>query len=329
MNEIECPGLPADWLNSWLASIGLLTLEPRLRLSWTSDANPIAVLSTGDGAADPLSLAAAAWPQRERLNAMPIAGYVEGQPDMPRQVHLEVFQRRAELARRHSDSWTLSSTVTDLCVDTGSNTTVRHAPLDPKGPGTVKWLHHRLLKSYSNIDTPLEAVVATLEGRGRRVADNGLGFDASRISGLADAAGKVVDPVIEVLAFFGLRILPMRGKGVEIGKAGSKDRFAARQRCWSLDTSQPSKRILTMKWPAWEQPLDSSGVDALLDQWSRLNERQSHGRPRTRRPHIPRKKLALLGIHAAWQTRRYMSRGSGDTTVGFTSKRINLNAGRR
>ena len=321
MDGIECPGLPADWLNSWLASIGLLVLEPRLRLSWTADASPVAVLTT-DSEADPLRLAADAWPDFERLKAMPIAEHVEGLPDMHRTVPLDVFRERAELARRHADSWTLSSTLTDLCVDVGSDRTVRHAPLDPKGPGTIKWLHHRLIKTHSAVKDPSEAVIATLQGHGGRVVDNGLGFDASRIGGLADASTKLVDPVVEVLAFFGLRMLPMRGGGIEVGRTGTRSRFAARQRCWRLDTDQPS-RVQHMTWPAWRQPLDSPGVDALLDLWSDLIEPASHGR------RLSRPRLERLGIHAAWRTRPYQPRGSGDTTVGFVSARMELDARQR
>ena len=222
MNQVECPGLPADWLNAWLAAIGLLVLEPRLRLSWTREASPNAMLTADNGAEDPLVLAASAWPSPERLQAMPIAQHREGLLDMRRTVPLEVFQQRADLARSHPDSWTLSSTVTDLCVDVAAESTVRHAPLDPKGPGTIKWLHHRLLKSHSRVEQPEEAVIATLKGYGKRVVDNGLGFDSSRITALADGANKVIDPVVEVLAFFGLRILPMRGAGVEVGKSGTR-----------------------------------------------------------------------------------------------------------
>ena len=320
MNEIECPGLPADWLNSWLASIGLLVLEPRLRLRWTPDANPIAVLGA-DGETNPLSLAAHSWPPVKRLAAMPIAEHLEGLPDMQRQVPLEVFRRRAEFARDKPDSWTLSSTVTDLCVDVAAARTVRHAPLDPKGPGTIKWLHHRLMKSYAAVEDPSDAVAATLEGRGRRVVNNGLGFDASRIAGLADSTDKLVDPVIEVLAFFGLRILPMRGDGIEIGKSGARKRFATRQRCWHLDTAQTSW-VPHMKWPAWRQSLDYPGVDSLLDLWSRLMEHSTHGR------RVARPELSRLGIQAAWQTRSYQQRGTGDTTVGFASARVDLDARR-
>ena len=320
MNDIECPGLPADWLNSWLASIGLLVLEPRLRLSWTQDANPIAVLSTGDGS-DPLAAAARAWPQHDRLSSMPISQHIEGLPEMRRTVPLQVFVRRAEFARSHVDGWTLSSTVTDLCVDVAGEHTVRHAPLDPKGPGTIKWLHHRLLKSHSAVENPRTEIVASLSGYGKRVVDNGLGFDASRIAGLADSADRLVDPVIEVLAFFALRLMPMRGEGLEVGQSGPRHRLAARQRCWSLDGGQ--SRAQHMTWPAWTQPLDSAGVDALLDLWSGLHERRSHGY-RTYRAELSR-----LGIHAAWETRAYQRRGSADTTVGFASTRVELDAIRR
>ena len=321
MSLIECPGLPADWLNSWLASIGLLVLEPRLRLSWTLEPNPVATLAA-EGTAEPLALAAQAWPQVERLSSMPIAEYIQGQPEMRRRVPLEVFSRRAEYARSHVDSWTLSSTVTDLCVDVAADQTVRHAPLDPKGPGTIKWLHHRLMKSHSAVENPLEAVTATLKGHGKRIVDNGLGFDASRIAGLADSSIKLVDPVIEVLAFFGLRLLPMRGEGLDIGKSGTRHRFAARQRCWSLDRGL-SSRAQHMTWLAWSPPLDLAGIDALLDVWSSLLERKARGQ----RP--AQAELSRLGIHAAWETRSYQQRATADTTVGFMSARVELDARRR
>ena len=323
MASVECPGLPASWLNAWLAAIGLLVLEPRLRLSWTSDPSPIAVLST-DGAADPIACTVGAWPGIDRLYAMPIAEHVEGLAEMQRTVPVEVFCERAGIARGHVDSWTLSSTVTDLCVDasTDAKRTVRHARLDPKGPGTIKWLHHRLIRSYSMVDDSSEQVVSTLQGHGRRVRANGLGFDATRISALADSGHPMVDPVIEVLAFFGLQLLPMRGAGIEVGRSGTRSRFAARQRCWSLDRSR-TPPVQHMTWPAWEQDLDRSGVDALLDLWSDLNERLAGvGR-------VSRAERSRLGIHAAWRSVPYTGRGSGDRTVGFASARLELDARRR
>ena len=322
MGSVECPGLPASWLNAWLAAVGLLALEPRLRLGWTPDLEPVAVLSAVDGVS-PLELAVNAWPSSERLQAMPIAEHVEGAEVMQRAVPVTIFQQRAKLARRHVDSWTLSSTLTDLCVDitTSLDKTVRHARLDPKGPGTIKWLHHRLLRSHSMVDEPSERIAATLRGHGKRVKANGLGFDATRISALADSSDPMVDPVIEVLAFFGMRLLPMRGEGIEVGTSGTRDRFAARQRSWSLDRAR-SPVGQHMTWPAWQQPLDLSGADALLDLWTDLIERG------TRRKRVGRTEHSRLGLLAAWRTVPYKERGRSDNTVGFASARLELGAER-
>ena len=315
MNEIECPGLPADWLNAWLAAIGLLVLEPRLRLRWTQGASPVAVLSTHDGS-DPLTAAVQAWPPIERLRTVPIARRLDGLREMKRAVPLSVFLERAECARSHIDSWTISSSITDLFVDI-SEGTVSHADLDAPAPrGTT--LHDRLMKCFDGVPSPSDTIPATLHGNGRRVQANGLGFDASRISALADSSEKIVDPVVEVLAFFGLRALPMRGKGIEVGKSGTRDRLAARQRCWHLDTTK-EPRDRHMSWPAWRQSLDYPGVDALLDQWSRLVEQS------IREERVFRAELSRLGIHAAWQTRRYIKRDN-ERTAGFTSARMALDA---
>jgi len=323
MASVECPGLPASWLNAWLAAVGLIALEPRLRLSWTSEPEPIAVLSTEDGE-NPSELAVNAWPSLSRLDEMPIVESVSGLDAMQRSVSVKVFQQRAEFCRQqqHVDSWTLSSTVTDLCVDADTETkmTVRHARLDPKGPGTIKWLHHRLLKSHSLITNPSVQVSSTLRGHAKRVKGNGLGFDVTRISALADSTDPMVDPVIEVLAFFGLKLLPMRGEGIEVKKSGPRNRFAARQRGWNLEPAQAAQQ---MTWPAWEQPLDFSGVDALMDLWAEVIKQATH----TKR--TSRTKRSVIGIHAAWRSVPYEARGTSDTTVGFASARMELNAGRR
>ena len=317
MNEIECPGLPADWLNAWLAALGLLVLEPRLRLSWTSDASPIAVLAV-DGDTEPLAMAVNSWPQLERLTAMPIARRIEHIHDMQRNVPLDVFRERAEIARSHDDAWTLSSSITDLYVDP-SDGTARHSDLDPPAPrGTT--LHDRLIKCFREVRSPSQAIPASLRGYGTRVKANGLGFDASRIAGLADSSTKLVDPVIEVLAFFGLRILPMRGAGRAISGTGRQSASWARQRCWQLNSESPYE--MQMAWPTWTRPLDISGVDALLDIWAELVSRD-------RWTPAGLKALSRLTIYAAWHTRRYQRRGSNDVTRGFVSARMELDARRR
>ena len=307
MTSVKCSGLRAHWVNGWLAAAGATVLAEAMRLGWTDEPTPAAVLSCDDG--DPVERLVAAWPSREELEDLPVAETWRGHVGLKRQVPCAVFRERARLARSHQASWALSSTLTDLAVDPKTEN-VRHAPFDPSGPGTVKWLHHRLMKAHAHLDRPSEQVRASLRGMGMRVADNGLGFDLARVGSLADGAGKLTDPVVEVLAFFALALLPVRGAG----RAGLEP---AVQRGWvevprPSGTSQgPGGDRTTFVWPAWKQALDDSGIDALLDSWLSGHDRRDWkaGWP-------------LLGVHSAWRTHRYQNRGSNDPTRAFGSERL-------
>ena len=111
-----------------------------------------------------------------------------------------------------------------------------------------------------------------------------------------------VDPVIEVLAFFGLAIFPVRGLGTD--RNLHKMPFSsAVQRGWlRIPGSRRENRFM---WPAWSFPLDPVGIDALLDIWR------------------PEKRLwSPIGVHAAWQIVRFKPRATADTTRGFGSERL-------
>ncbi len=313
MAERECHGLTADWLNAWLAAVGATVLNDAIRLRWTTDTIPVAVLAV-DGDDDPVDALAGSWPDRERLGEMPIANEWSGLDRMGRKVSLDAFRGRARTARSHADAWTLSSTMTDLHVYESGE--VAHAPLDPPGPGTIKWLHHRLLKTFGYVDHPAEHIAATLEGRGRRVVDNGLGFDLTRVTAQADSSRKTVDPVVEVLAFFGLALLPVRGDGTDQRASGSRSRGSTRQRGWQ---TAPHR---CFEWPAWRQPLDLGAIDALLDLWARSRRRKRGDSTGQAQPAYDRKLWARLGVHAAWRTIGYESRSSSDPTVGYGSERL-------
>jgi hypothetical protein len=252
-----------------------------------------------DGDDDPVDTLISSWPDRDRINAMPIAHNWGELPAMSRKVPVQVFAARAEAVRSHPDSWTLSSTMTDLHVFESGE--VAHGPLDPPGPGTIKWLHHRLLKTYTYVESLAEQIPASLEGRGSRVIDNGLGFDLTRVTTQADSSRKAVDPVIEVLCFFGLAMLPVRGAGVDMSVRRRRSRDSVRQRGWQM---APHRHF---EWPAWEHAIDRMGIDALLDLW---------------RPHRARRSWGPLGVHAGWRTVSYESRSSSDPTVGYGSERL-------
>ena len=307
MREVTCPGLPANWVNGWLSAVGITVLDSRLRLHWSSDAIPVAVILAQD--ADPVDILVSAWPCSTVLADFPVAetwpskSTTEGER-LPRKVPVEALRARMRAARRHSYSWTLTSTLTDLCVD--DNGDAGHAPFDPAGTGPMGCLHRRLTNAHAHIDfdSCRDWIQSSLEGRGRRVAHNGLGFDQTRIGSQSDKQpgnrNKWTDPVIEVLAFFGLALLPVRGAGVDRRLSPSAE-LSVRQRGWQ----KPKKSGQCFFWPAWKQPLDRTGVDALLDAWN---------------PEKPRT-WDRYGIHAAWKSVQFMH-SDRDMTRAYGARRL-------
>ena len=297
-NEVICRGLPASWVNAWLAAIGATVLSPELRLRWTDDSTPRAALSANG--ADPGEVLAAAWPSRAALNELPLAEWWGESPPVSRKVPVDSFAARVRAARSHPFSWTLSSTMTDLHVD--ANGEVAHAPFDPAGPGTIKWLHHRLVKVHGTVRPSAERLLESLRGTAPRVKDNGLGFDLTRLASQADGTGKWVEPVVEVLAFFGLALLPFRGTGTDERLRG-KTRSSAIQRGWSRTGN--GRGELCFSWPAWRPSLDAAGIDAFLDIWTpdRVNWEN-------------------LGVHAGWRSVRYRPKATADPTRGFGAEQL-------
>lgn len=298
MAEMICQGLPASWLNAWLAAVGATVLDPRIKVRWTTERTPKAVLCTDT--IDPVEALAASWPDPGVLADMPIAERWNDTPPLPRKVPVDAFKARARATRGHRYSWTLSSTMTDLSVD--ENGEVAHAPFDPAGPGTIKWLHHRLLKVHRAVEPSVERLMDSFSGRAERVKDNGLGFDLTRMGSQSDVSDMTVDPVVEVLAFFGLALLPMRGIGTDLSTSRSA-RSSALQRGWVIPRSSREYRF---RWPAWNAPLDRAAIDALFDIWK------------------PDKKGAWsqIGVHAGWQSVQFKPRATADATRGFGAERL-------
>ena len=296
MTQVQCPGLPADWVNGWLAGIGATVLDPRIRLHWTYSGLPVAVLSAQG--VDPVECLIESWPDTVLLDDLPLAETWRETTSVRRKVPVEAFRERAQAARGHHHSWVLSSTMTDLCVD--KDGFVGHAPFDPAGPGTIKWLHHRLKKVYKHVDQPQHHIRDALSGMPELVEDNGLGFDQCRLGSLSDSTKPLVNPVVEVLAFFGLALLPARGAGDD-RRLNRSANTTARQRGW-----RTHDRRQVFPWPAWGQPLDRNGIDALLDTWEPA------------KPSV----CQMLGVHTAWCSIRYQSRGDSDSTRAFGSKQL-------
>ena len=167
---------------AWLAAVGATVLDARVRLQWTTDGVPLEVLSAAE--VDPVAALVESWPDAALLSGLPIARSWKGAGDIQRKVPVEAFVERARAARGHPYCWTLSSTMTDLCVDEHGE--VVHAPFDPAGPGTVKWLHHRLMKVHKHVEPAAGRIRDSLAGRAVRVKDNGLGSDQTRLGSQTD-----------------------------------------------------------------------------------------------------------------------------------------------
>lgn len=246
----EAPGLPADWLNGWLAAIGVTVLIPGARLRWTDDGVPSALFET-DEPDDLANKVADALPTPQTLARSVIARTLPGtQHDFSRNVTLAAFRERAVVERRVGGG-VLAASVSDLSADLKPEN-LDHGAFDPPAPrGETLWSRATACAQANAVTDITERVRDTFSGSGRREALNGLGFDARRFpAGMHAARDVYADPVVELLAFAALALFPIRGDGRRV-----------RQRLWT-DTST---RRGAFQWIAWRPALDRWGVDALLD----------------------------------------------------------------
>lgn len=296
MTSVTCPGWRASWVNAWLAAVGATVRDERIRVHWTTDTEPVAVLSSEK--VDPVAALIESWPDAKFLSQLPIAADWQGYGRLRQNPSVHEFQERVRAARGHQHSWTLSSTLTDLRVE---KKVVANAPFNP-GVQRGVVLYERLVKVHQMAVSPPQ-IHESIMGQLDRVDANGLGFDHTRIGSMGDRSSPRVDPIIEVLAFFGLALLPVRARDTRLG-------WLVRQRGWRspVGREQVGDRTRTrteFHWPAWSQPLDRDGIDALLDVWN-----------------PERKDMWLqVGVHSAWRTLQYRGDGN-DVTVGFGSERL-------
>jgi len=285
MVEEPAPGLCADWLNGWLAAVGVTVLLPDVLLSWSQEPVPCAAFRhAGDR---PLAeRIAETLPNEDALRRSVLA-------QLGRKVDLDSFHAAAEQSRARCDP-TAALSVSDL----GSGKRFKphdlpHGGFDPGAPqGTT--LATRVIKCRGLLgQNPVQRIGDTLEGAAVRENANGLGFDIRRISsGVQPGADKVVDPAIECLCFAALEIFPVRGNGHQV-----------LQRGWSKEAWRRGAFV----WPVWADPLDRWSIDALLDCFY-ADPRQC-GR-------------ASIGIHGVFADVPYRGTGSSDPTRGYGSERL-------
>ncbi len=292
--QYAAPGLPADWLNGWLAAIGITSILASTTLAWTNSATPTALFQTEKDQDLPTAIADA-LPQIEHLAIA--THHSDATRDMTRRVDLETYRERAAIVRANRDG-SLAASVSDLAPNDMADN-LPHGRFDPSAPrGTT--VYTRLAACYKEIDafTDLPAAIDdTLNGRGHRVQTNGLGFDYRRLATGINAKNEVyVDPVIEILAFNALSLFPTRGDGF------SK---TPQQRGW---ISEPGEKQLRFAWPAWQPALDTWAIDALLDLAHNNVDNQRRARQ--------------YGIVACYEAVPYQPKDRSDVTRAFGSRRL-------
>ncbi|HVX16867.1 MAG TPA: hypothetical protein VHA73_02455 [Acidimicrobiales bacterium] len=238
MAERICPGLPAEWLNGWLAALGATVAVPGMTLRWTDDAEPVAVLAL-DGDVDPAEALADAWPTPEWIEGLPIA-------NLTRQDGVEQWRSAARASRSGGDAWTVTSIGTDA-ADLEKLTPSR---LFVAAPGPGRFLCHRVELVAGKIEDAAREVDMTLRGVAPRRRSNGLGFDFRRVASSADEAEKCVTPCVEVLAFLGMWFYPVCGH----------ERL---RHPTAVTRANPSNGPFS--WIAWTAALDRDAIDAILD----------------------------------------------------------------
>lgn len=298
-HEVTCAGLPASWINAWLAAVGATVLDSRIRLHWSETVRPVAVFSAVN--INPIDALFESWPTKEFLDDLPIAKNWREDRPVGRKVSVEDFIQRTSIARGHPYSWTLSSTMTDLCVNKEGE--VEHAPFDPGVP-KGRSLHDRLLTLQTCFEISEKCIHESFMGIAQRVKINGLGFDGTRLGSSADKTEKYTDPIIEMLAFFGLKLFPVRGNGID-QRYDPSTHTGKRQRGWKASSRNP--KILRFHWPAWSQPLDINGIDALMDKWNPTSRRSTWEK---------------FGIHQGWKSVKFSPTSLADTTRAYGSERL-------
>jgi hypothetical protein len=313
MGEFHARGLPASWLNGWLAAVGAAVLVPDLRLAWTDDAVPLARFELDIGS-DVAEAIAEALPTLEDLQRLAIARHRPDAPELPRTATLNAFRSRAELVQSGvvvAGDRSLEMSVTDL-YDLRSEQ-VPHAPFDPPVPKGVT-LYERVVacrKAVEGLGHASEVVRASLLGRGRRVQNNGLGFDYRRSADSVHAdSERHSDPVVETLAFFGLHLFPLRGNG--------RTKQQPRQRGF---TDRASRRH-AFRWPCWDEPLDVWAIDALLDRFHALGKRRPDNESEIHWDRQAVATLRRLGVHGVYGSVYQQPRGQADSYRAFASERL-------
>ncbi len=307
MSERSARAWTDDWLNGWLAALGATVLVDDLCLQWSDDRRSHAAFSLGGD--QPIAEALAArFPSIDDLQHLAIANPGTAFPRNVDANHYQTAVKKVrDTARNMNYDFSLSSSVTDLVNDLEVEKArgMPHGRFDTPAPkGQTLW--DRLSASRKVLaSTPeqlSQQIAASMDGTAGRLKVNGLGFDVRRIeAGDPPNAGKYTDPVVEVLAFYGLSFFPVRGDGQR--KAATRGERATNR-----------ERVDAFSWASWRDPLDRWAIDALLGHlYAPQSTRHDNARRKTPR-------YESIGIRHVYDAVEFEPDGK-DVTAGHASQR--------
>jgi hypothetical protein len=292
MVEVRAPGLAGDWLNGWLAGLGVTVLVDGCRLRWSEDVVPVAVFQSSDGVdlADRIGVALGSEASFRDL------AISNTDKQFPHNVSLSEFRAAVDVARARAD-FSLAASVTDLVAD-AEETSLPHSRFDPSAPkGETLWGRLSRCRGLLGDAGAASSVRASFAGMAKRQVANGLGFDFRRITaGSQPGQDKYVDPAVECLAFFGLALLPVRGNGLTRRKNPGRS-TGGQTRGWRTNSSGHA----TFLWPTWTPALDRWAIDALLGMFFLGGS------------DVP-------GLGRVFEVVEYRRRGDMDPTTGYASR---------
>ncbi len=257
MPEEIARGLRADWINGWLAALGVTVLCPRVRLSWTDSPAPAArfIYDSAEGVAEQI---AANWPTVKDIEQMSMSAMT--QTEVTKQdLSVERFKVAAAIERDARTSY-LAAFLTDL-ARSDQKEPITQSPFyvsAPRGRSLQSRVVDCLIATRKSEELA-NSIGAAINGVGLRVKSMGLAFNPQRVASFVSPTAKTgevdksTDPFVEVLGFFGLSMLAVRGDGTHSRARG----FAGVR----------GKRSLRFEWPAWSPALDRWAVDAFLDRY--------------------------------------------------------------
>ena len=243
MQQVHAPAWRANWINGWLAAIGVIVICEDVQLSWTTDPTPTPIFHLADNIRLVEHIAS-------RIPDPKLVTRSAAQHVAKQNATEDEYERGAAAARENGD-WLWSALFTDLGPKNSRDdrsTCFDKSRFYPGMPGTAP-ISKRLSDLAKSHWGDAAAIERSMAGTLPRSQGNGLAFDPHRLLDPANPLTDVyIDPVIEAVAFHALIILPVRGNGRRTTTRG--------------ETGRPP----TFRWRTWQQPLDLAGIDAILDQ---------------------------------------------------------------